>query len=547
MRVVVFTLNPSLEQSPWWSILLGTPGVQAVLVCRQVPSRHPREVLRRLRRNVAKHGLIFVPYRVGVLAWDLVRRPFARTHAGSSPAPRGAVECQELEATDIHATDVLERVRAWRPDVGLSVGAPILRPSLFRIPTLGTVNLHLGKVPDFRGAPPGFWELYTGANEIGATVHWMDEHVDTGAVIAHAEAPIYETDTLERVEARAAELGRWVLAAALSRVVKGTAAGTPQAPGGRTFRFPTLTQRARLAARLALRRLGRSVRSPRLIVKSAAVVSALAVIRPLRDLLRTLRGSHPVRVFTFHRVTDLCRDGMTVSPAVFGRQIEYVKRYHDVVPLERALELLSAGVRLRRPVAVLCFDDGYRSVFEQARPVMNALGVVGTCFVCTDFVGSDRRFAHDHLSLVRDQLEVMAWQELGDLRETGWTVGGHTATHARLSLCGQDVLRDELERPLAALRDRLKLTAVTMAYPFGGVRDVPRGFADAVRQAGYVACFSNYGGENVSPADCYDLRRIDLGGDHTGLAWKAYAHGIDLGRWRAWWDGSLLPGRVRSA
>ncbi len=547
MRVVVFTLNPSLDGSPWWSIILGTPGVKAVLVCRQVPSRHPRDVLRRLRRNVAKHGLIFVPYRVGVFAWDLLRRPFARPHEASSPAPRGDVECQELEATDIHAPDVLERVRAWRPDAGLSVGAPILRPSLFRIPTLGTVNLHLGKVPDFRGAPPGFWELYTGANEIGATVHWMDDRVDTGPVIAHADAPIYETDTLERVEARATELGRWVFAAALHRLTTGTAGGTPQAGGGRTFRFPTLTQRARLAARIALRRLGRRVQSPRLIVKGAAAVGALAVLRPVRDLLRTLRGTHPVRVFTFHRVTDLCRDGMTVSPAVFGRQLAYVKRYHDVVPLERALELVRAGVRLRRPVAVLCFDDGYRSVFEQARPVMSAAGVVGTCFVCTDFVGSDRRFAHDAASQVRDQLDVMGWQELRALRQTGWSVGGHTATHARLSLCGPDELRDELERPLTALRERLELTAVTMAYPFGGVGDVPREFAEAVRRAGYVACFSNYGGENASPADCHDLRRIDLGGDHAGLAWKTYAHGIDLGRWRAWWDGSLLPGRVRSA
>jgi folate-dependent phosphoribosylglycinamide formyltransferase PurN/peptidoglycan/xylan/chitin deacetylase (PgdA/CDA1 family) len=536
LRVVVFTLNRSLEHSPWWPIIQGTPGVRAVLVLRQVPSRRPGDVLRRLRRNIAKHGLIFLPYRVGVLAWELWPRRPASPEAAPLSAPDRRVECEVLETTDMHLPEVRARIEEWRPDIGVSVGAPILRPTLFQLPRLGTVNLHLGKVPDFRGAPPGFWELYTGAREIGATVHWVTEGLDSGPVIARAEAPIYETDTLASVEARATELGRGVLAAALHQVTTGTVAAALQPAGGRTFRSPTLTQRARLAGRLALRDLARSVRRPWVIGKALAVLGALAVLRPLRDLWRTLRATHPVRVFTFHRISDLCRDAMTVSPEVFRRQVDYVRRYHDMVPLERALDLLASGARLRRPVAVLTFDDGYRSVFDHAWPAMAARGVLGCCFVCTDLVGTDRRFPHDAASPIREHLGVMAWQHLRALRRAGWSVGGHTATHARLSLCESDGLRDEVARPLTALRDRLGVTAVAMAYPFGQARDVPPGFPDVVRRLGYVACFSNYGGENGPPAECWNLRRIDLGGDRPGYAWKAYAHGIDLGRVRAWWN-----------
>jgi len=542
VRIVVFTGNPLLERSPWWPILLGTPGVEDVLVCRQVWSRGPRDVLRRLRRNVAKHGLIFVPYRLAVLAWALLRRLFASRDAASIPAPQGNARCEVLKAVDIHAPEVVARIREWRADVGLSVGAPILRSCLFRLPTAGTANLHLGQLPEFRGAPPGFWELYTGARAIGATVHWIDEGLDTGPVITHAEAPIYDTDTLGRVEARATELGVRVLAAALNRLAAGTASGTPQRSRGRTFRFPTLTQRARLASRLALRRLGRRIRSPRLVAKGVAELAALAVVRPMRDLVRTLTATHPVRVFTFHRISDVCRDGMTVPPDVFRRQVEYVKRYHEVVPLDRALELLRSGARLRRPLAVLTFDDGYRSVFERAWPILADVGVVGCCFVCSDFVGTDRRFAHDAESPVRDHFSLMGWEELQALHQAGWTIGGHTATHARLSLCGEAALRDELTRPLAALRDRLGLTAVGMAFPFGRRGDVPAGFADMVRRLGYTACFSDYGGENSPPMDSCDLRRIELGGDHESLAWRASVHGIDLGRWRVWWDRTSSGG-----
>src|SRR5207302_11520440 len=134
--------------------------------------------------------------------------------------------------------------------------------------------------------------------------------------------------------------------------------------GGHTFRAPTLRQRAILAGRLAVRRWGRRLRDPRGILRTIALLAWLGLYRPARDLVRSLRRRHPVRVFTFHRVTDLCRDAMTVAPDVFERQVAYVRRHHDIVSLDHALEVLRSGTRLDRPLAVLAFDDGYRSVWD---------------------------------------------------------------------------------------------------------------------------------------------------------------------------------------
>lgn len=273
VRLAVFTLDPTLEQSPWWRVVMETPGLTAILLCRQLVSRRPREVLRRLRRNIAKHGPIFVPYRIAVLVGSLLRRLV--------PSPRPKPYCgppvpiETIEAYDLHAAPVLERMRAWGPDLGLSIGAPILRPALFQVPALGTLNLHLGRVPDYRGAPPAFWELYTGARSIGATVHWIDEGLDTGPVVVATEAPIHENDTLARVEARARTLGRHVLSAALRQVSAGVLHAKPQPPGGRTFRFPTLKQRAILAGRLALRRCERRIHDVPGMVKTAATLARL--------------------------------------------------------------------------------------------------------------------------------------------------------------------------------------------------------------------------------------------------------------------------------
>src|SRR5206468_9872065 len=140
----------------------------------------------------------------------------------------------------------LERLHTFDADIGVSIGAPILRPQLFRIPRSGTINLHLGKVPEFRGAPPGFWELVSGANTVGATVHWMDEGLDTGAILCEPTAPIYPEDSLEDVQERVTELGMRVLREALDDVASGEAIATPQQQGGRTHRSPRLGQRVAL-------------------------------------------------------------------------------------------------------------------------------------------------------------------------------------------------------------------------------------------------------------------------------------------------------------
>lgn len=527
MRIVVFTANPGLERSAWWPLVLGTPGVTGVLVCRKVFSPRPRDVWRRFVRNVRKHGPIFIPFRALLLVGSVPRRLFAR-RAGKPPAP-ATVPCEEVEALDIHAPDVVARVAAWRPDLGLSLGAPVLKRPLFGLPRHGTINLHLGRVPDYRGAPPGFWELWTGATEIGATIHMVDDGLDTGPVLEQLLAPIYPDDTLAVVQARAEELGHIAMRRVLARAARGDLAAAAQPGGGRTFRFPTVTQHLRLQTRIAVRRAVRRWSRPSYAPKVAATLATLLLVRPLRDLWRTLRGTHPVRVFNFHRVTFLCRDGMTVPPPVCRRQVDYVRRTHDVVSLERALELLGSGAPLRRPAAVLTFDDGYRSVYAAARPAFAELGVAGCCFLSTDLVSTNRRFAHDAENPVRAHCDVMTWEEVAELRAAGWSVGAHTATHARLSACDGTTLRYELDAPRVALRSRLGLERVALAYPFGGRADITPEAVALARELGYTAVLSDFGGDNAVPADLFGLCRIELGGDHDTLMWKARVRGIDFG------------------
>ncbi len=64
------------------------------------------------------------------------------------------------------------------------------------------VNAHSAPLPDFPGAHPIEDVLAAGAKETAATVHYVDEGVDTGPVIAAEAVPVRDDDTVETLRER---------------------------------------------------------------------------------------------------------------------------------------------------------------------------------------------------------------------------------------------------------------------------------------------------------------------------------------------------------
>jgi len=91
---------------------------------------------------------------------------------------------------DIHAEDVLDGVRKLRPDLGLIYGSPILKPELFEIPSLGTLGIHHGTLPRYRGKKTTFWEMYRGEPDAGVTIQKVNAGLDTGQIAAEGRVPI---------------------------------------------------------------------------------------------------------------------------------------------------------------------------------------------------------------------------------------------------------------------------------------------------------------------------------------------------------------------
>lgn len=86
-------------------------------------------------------------------------------------------------------------VEARNPHIIICVGYPrLLPPSVYMIPTLGTINMHTGKLPEYRGRHAINWALLNGEKEIGITVHYLNDNIDQGDIILQDMVPIERND-----------------------------------------------------------------------------------------------------------------------------------------------------------------------------------------------------------------------------------------------------------------------------------------------------------------------------------------------------------------
>lgn len=126
-----------------------------------------------------------------------------------------------------------ESVFEVKPDLLVLIGyTKILKEPMISLPQLGTINLHGGKLPDYRGASVINWQIINGEREGGVAVLYVDEGIDTGDIIAEERFPIAPEDTIKEVVEKTLEIFPRLLLGALRDVERGTVARKKQPRAG---------------------------------------------------------------------------------------------------------------------------------------------------------------------------------------------------------------------------------------------------------------------------------------------------------------------------
>lgn len=147
-----------------------------------------------------------------------------------------------LQPGDLGDAALHEALRARRPEVTVLAGyGPIIKQPLIALAPLGCVNLHGGRLPQYRGSSPMNWALINGETEFTISITSVDGGVDTGPVLSERTFPIGPDDTIADLQAIADRTFPEMLVEVLRQVAAGELRPRVQdqcAAGYYPLRFP---------------------------------------------------------------------------------------------------------------------------------------------------------------------------------------------------------------------------------------------------------------------------------------------------------------------
>jgi methionyl-tRNA formyltransferase len=162
-----------------------------------------------------------------------------------------------VDQLTINTKAFAQSLQALETDVLVTAGCPLLKPEIFEVPKIATINIHNGIAPAYRGQRTIFWPLYyRDFDNIGITLHQIDRGVDTGPILARGFPELCPGDNEATIFAKSTVLAADLLCKLLADWKVGPVAGVRQSGGGRNYR--TLDDRIWLDASYRfLRAVGR--------------------------------------------------------------------------------------------------------------------------------------------------------------------------------------------------------------------------------------------------------------------------------------------------
>ena len=112
-----------------------------------------------------------------------------------------------LQPKNLKDETFLKSLEQLKANLQIVVAFRMLPKKVWAMPAYGTFNLHASLLPQYRGAAPINWAIMNGETRTGVTTFFIDDKIDTGAVILQEEAPIFENDNAQDLHDRLMVLG----------------------------------------------------------------------------------------------------------------------------------------------------------------------------------------------------------------------------------------------------------------------------------------------------------------------------------------------------
>ena len=230
-----------------------------------------------------------------------------------------------------------------------------------------------------------------------------------------------------------------------------------------------------------------------------------AIVIPLKENNKGglgCEGFQTVPILTYHRFTEDCNSPLCVPKRLFELQMRYLKEngYHVITP-EELLAFLEYRQGLPKKSVLITMDDGYRSAYDIAYPILKEYGFTATLCIYTNFVGVSKI--------------AITWDQLREMKAHGFTIGSHTISHSDLTRPKEGEtepefiarIEEEIQGSKKIIDKKLGQDTCVLAYPYGyyDQRSI-----NVARQAGYKIAMSVRRGGNAFFGNPLSLRRDQI-------------------------------------
>lgn len=133
-----------------------------------------------------------------------------------------------LQPTNLKEESFLEELKSLDANLQIVVAFRMLPKVVWEMPKLGTFNLHASLLPNYRGAAPINWAIINGETKTGVTTFFIDDKIDTGAIILRSEIAIDPNENAGHLHDKLMHLGSEAVIETLELIEKGNVTTTVQ-------------------------------------------------------------------------------------------------------------------------------------------------------------------------------------------------------------------------------------------------------------------------------------------------------------------------------
>ena len=206
-----------------------------------------------------------------------------------------------------------------------------------------------------------------------------------------------------------------------------------------------------------------------------------------------------IPILTYHKFCDgESPDEYTINVDLFQKHMKYLKdNDYRVISLTQLLECVKNNFYPEKPV-IITIDDGFKSIYNHAFPVLKEYNFPATLFLYTDFIGNNSN--------------QLTWAEIKEMIAEGLEIGSHTLSHANLLNMKKnesysdyhDRIKKEIQLSKNILEKNTGSPVLSFAYPYGVYSQEIMMMA---KEAGYKALLNVNSMNNSIPINTYSLNR----------------------------------------